>query len=96
MTATFCDRCACNGFALPAGSVAHSMDAAIAVNIRDRDSDGRFGPEGVSCFVSRLLLGHGFGAIPAPCGSSLFCFGNTALRVTVADSWMLASAGLIL
>ena len=25
-------------------------------------------------FVSRLLLGHGFGAIPAPCGNSLFCF----------------------
>ena len=35
-------------------------------------------------FVSRLPLGHRFGAIPAPCGSSLFCFGCAAIRVTVS------------
>jgi hypothetical protein len=28
--------------------------------------------------VSRLLFGHGFGAIPAPCGNSFFCFGIAA------------------
>jgi hypothetical protein len=26
-------------------------------------------------FVSRALVGHGFGGTSAPCGSSLFCFG---------------------
>jgi hypothetical protein len=31
-----------------------------------------------------LLPGHGFGAKPAPCGSSLFCFDCVALRVTVS------------
>jgi hypothetical protein len=30
------------------------------------------------------LFGHRFGDIPAPCGSSLFCFGCAALRVTVS------------
>ena len=35
-------------------------------------------------FVSRSLLGHGFGALPAPGGSSLFCFDCIALRVTVS------------
>jgi hypothetical protein len=30
------------------------------------------------------LFGHRFGAIHAPCGSSLFCFGYAALRVTVS------------
>ena len=33
-----------------------------------------FGPEGVCRLVSRFLLGHCFGAKPAPGGSSLFCF----------------------
>ena len=30
------------------------------------------------------LFGHRFGAFHAPCGSSLFCFGCAALRVTVS------------
>jgi len=30
-------------------------------------------------FVSRPLLGHGFGAKPAPCGTASFCFGYAAL-----------------
>ena len=34
--------------------------------------------------VSRFLLGHGFGAKPAPCGSSLFCFDCVARWVTVS------------
>jgi hypothetical protein len=47
------------------------------------DSDGNFGREDVGRFVSRRLLGHGVGAIPAP-GSSLFCFGSAALWVTAS------------
>jgi peptide methionine sulfoxide reductase MsrB len=49
-----------------------------------RNRMGDFGPEGVCRFASRSLLGHGFGAEPAPGGSSLFCFSSTALRVTVS------------
>ena len=55
-----------------------------------RDSDGNFGPEGVCRSVSRRLLGHGFGAIPAPCGNSLFCFGCAALWVTVSRQILFA------
>ena len=33
---------------------------------------------------SRFMLGHCFGAYPAPCGSALFCFRFAALRVTVS------------
>ena len=33
-----------------------------------------FGTEGVFRFVSRLVLGHCFGAKPAPSGSASFCF----------------------
>ena len=40
---------------------------------------GDFGPEGVCRFASRSLLGHGFGAEPAPGGNSLFCFDCIAL-----------------
>src|SRR5579863_10554770 len=42
------------------------------------------GPEGVCRLVSRLLLGHCFGAIPAPSGDLLFCFDCIAPRVTVS------------
>ena len=45
---------------------------------------GDFGPEGVCRLVSRVLLGHCFGAKLAPGGSSLFCFDFIALRVTVS------------
>jgi len=62
----------------------------MSVNFLDRDSNASFGPEGVSRSVSRLLLGHGFGAIPAPCGSSLFCFGTAALRVTASGQILFA------
>jgi hypothetical protein len=33
--------------------------------------------------VSRLLLGHCFGAIPAPGGTASFCFGYAAFQVMV-------------
>jgi hypothetical protein len=39
--------------------------------------------QSISHLVSRRLLGHGFGAYPAPCGSASFCFGYAALRVMV-------------
>ncbi len=54
------------------------------------DCDGDFGPEGVCRSVSRRLLGHGFGAMPAPCGNSLFCFGCAALRLTVSRQILFA------
>ena len=53
-------------------------------HLRGRRSDRDFGPEGVCRFVSRPLLGHGFGALPAPGGSLLFCFDSIAWRVTVS------------
>jgi hypothetical protein len=43
--------------------------AANLVGFLDRDQDENFRPEGVCRFVSRRLLGHGFGAFPAPCGT---------------------------
>src|ERR1035438_1722690 len=57
---------------------------AMLARFLHRDGDGNFGPESVCRSVSRRLLGHGFGAKPAPCSSSLFCFGCAALRVTVS------------
>ncbi len=42
---------------------------------------GELGPESVRRFVSRSVLGHGFGAKPAPGGSSLFCFDCIAWRL---------------
>lgn len=57
--------------------------AALRSNIRAGSADGAFGPEGFSHFVSRPLLGHGFGAYPAPCGAASFCFGCATLRVMV-------------
>jgi len=57
--------------------------SAIRSNIQAGNTDGAFGPEGFNHFVSRPLLGHGFGAYPAPCGTASFCFGCAALRVMV-------------
>ena len=61
-----------------------SNDAPVGTNFRSRDIDENSVPACVCRFVSRLLHGHCFGAYPAPCGSSLFCFGYAALRVTVS------------
>ena len=65
-------------------SLSHSNPAAIAANFRSQRQDENFDQACVCRPVSRLLLGHCFGAYPAPCGSSLFCFGYAALRVTVS------------
>ena len=74
----------CNGVCSFSKGLSHLKNAALSMNFFYRDSNGSFGPVGVCRFVSRLLLGHRFRAIPAPCGSSLFCFGCAALRVTVS------------
>ena len=66
------------------GVMARSKAVAIAANLCSQIDDENFGPVCVSRFVSRRLLGHGFGALHAPCGNSLFCFGYAALRVTVS------------
>jgi hypothetical protein len=61
-----------------------SIDSAVVANYRSQRVDENSVPACVFRFVSRLLHGHCFGAYPAPCGSSLFCFGYAALRVTVS------------
>ena len=63
---------------------ANSNRAALVADFRSLSTDENFAPSCVCRYVSRLLLGHCFGAYPAPCGSSLFCFGFAALRVTVS------------
>jgi hypothetical protein len=60
-----------------------SNGSAIAPDFRSQSTDENFGPVGVCRYVSRLLLGHCFGAIPAPGGTAPFCFGYAALRVMV-------------
>jgi hypothetical protein len=66
------------------GVLGRSNDAAVGANFRSPDTNENSVPSCVCRFVSRLLHGHCFGAYPAPCGSSLFCFGYAALRVTVS------------
>jgi hypothetical protein len=66
------------------GVSGRSKDAAVGTNFRSPGADENSVPACVCRFVSRLLHGHCCGAYPAPCGSSLFCFGYAALRVTVS------------
>ena len=70
-------RASCEGHA-------NSNRAAIMADFCSLSTDENFAPSCVCRYVSRLVLGHCFGAYPAPCGSSLFCFGFAALRVTVS------------
>ena len=63
---------------------ARSNRTAIVADFRSLSADENFPLSCVCRYVSRLLLGHCFGAYPAPCGSSLFCFDCVALRVTVS------------
>lgn len=65
------------------GTVGSVRRCAIRSIVQAGNADGAFGPEGFNHFVSRPLLGHGFGAYPAPCGTASFCFGYAALRVMV-------------
>ena len=59
-------------------------EAAMAGNFRSLNTDENNVQVGVSPQHSRLMLGHRFRAFHAPGGSSLFCFGYAALRVTVS------------
>jgi len=51
------------------GGTCPSNRTAIAVNFRSQCADENFALESVCRYVSRLLLGHSFGAFPAPGGA---------------------------
>src|SRR5579864_2144700 len=51
------------------GGRSRSNRTAIAVNFRSQCADENFALGGVCRHVSRLLLGHSFGAFPAPGGT---------------------------
>ena len=65
------------------GGQRRSNGSAIAPDFCSQSTDENFGPVCVCRYVSRLLLGHCFGAIPAPGGTAPLCFGYAALRVMV-------------
>ena len=58
----------------PRRPVSELSKLTVLARLLCRTRMGDFGPEGVCRFVSRSLLGHGFGAEPALGGGSLFCF----------------------
>jgi hypothetical protein len=60
-----------------------SNGCAIVPDFCSQRTDENFGPMYVCRYVSRLLLGHCFGANPAPGGTAPLCFGYAALRVMV-------------
>jgi len=60
-----------------------SNRAAIAVNFRSQCADDNFALERVCRYVSRLLLGHSFGAFPAPGGTRSSASHCAPLRVSV-------------
>jgi hypothetical protein len=53
----------------PYGGPSHANRTAIVMNFRSQCADENFAPASVCRYVSRLLLGHSFGAFPAPCGT---------------------------
>src|ERR1035437_7545490 len=63
---------------------ASSNRAVIAVAFCSQRADDNFALARVCRYVSRLCSGTALGLFHAPCGSSLFCFGCAALRVTVS------------
>ena len=63
--------------------LSHSSASAFATDFSSQSTDENFGPVCVCRYVSRLLLGHCFGAISAPGGAAPLCFGCAALRVMV-------------
>jgi hypothetical protein len=77
----------CNGDGGPCasyGTLRSSRLAAIAADFFRQNADENFVPECVCRRGSLPWFGHRFGAVHAPCGSSLFCFGLAAPRVTVS------------
>jgi hypothetical protein len=67
----------------PSTGLSRSSASAIALDFCSQSTDENFGPVCVCRYVSRLLLGHCFGAISAPGGTAPLCFGFAALRVMV-------------
>jgi hypothetical protein len=57
-----------------------SNRTAIAGNFRSQCADENFALARVWCYVSRLLLGHSFGAFPAPCGTRSSASHSASLR----------------
>jgi hypothetical protein len=64
-------------------AVGHSSAPAIAPDFCSQTTDENFGSVCVFRYVSRLSLGHCFGAFPAPGGTAPLCFDFAALRVMV-------------
>ena len=62
------------------GGHACSNRTAIAVNFRSQCADDNFALERVCRYVSRLLLGHSFGAFPAPGGTRSSASHSAPLR----------------
>ena len=65
------------------GGQRRSNGSAIAPGFCSQSTDENFGSACACRYVSRFLLGHCFGAIPAPGGTAPLCFGYAALRVMV-------------
>jgi hypothetical protein len=65
------------------GGQRRSNGSAIVQDICSQITEENFGPMYVCRYVSRLSLGHRFGANPAPGGTAPLCFGYAALRVMV-------------
>ena len=65
------------------GRQSRSNGSAIAPDFCSQSTGENFGSMCVCHYVSRLLRGHCFGAIPAPGGTGPLCFGDAALRVMV-------------
>ncbi len=65
------------------GGQRRSNGSAIAPDFCGQSTYENFGPVCVWRYVFRFLLGHCFGAIPAPGGTAPLCFGYAALRVMV-------------
>ena len=62
------------------GGHAGSNRAAIAVNFRSQCADDNFALGRVCRYASRLLLGHSFGAFPAPGGTRSSASHSAPLR----------------
>ena len=65
------------------GGQRRSNGSAVVQDVSSQSTDENFGPMCVCRYVSRFLLGHCFGAIPAPGDTAPLCFGYAALRVMV-------------
>ena len=65
----FISRNLANHYRRPFRGDASSSRTAICVDFREPSADENFALKRVCRFVSRLMLGHRFGAIPAPGGT---------------------------